>query len=139
MGRRAELGMAMFLAAEAVFFFLLILAFAYFRAMPHSFGPWKWLFTGVLALSSFTMWRASSRSGKFWTCITIALGIAFVIGQATLFRDTFATLVSIHGLHVLAGSIALAFVPDSGLRAMRLYWYFFTAVWVIIFITAIQI
>lgn len=134
MTKRAQLAMAMFLIAEAVFFFLLILAFAYFRAMPHSFGPWRWLFTGVLALSSLTMWRASSGAGGLWTCITIALGIAFLIGQATLFRGTFLTLVSIHGLHILAGLIALAVVPSSALRAMAMYWYFFIAVWLAIFI-----
>jgi heme/copper-type cytochrome/quinol oxidase subunit 3 len=130
--------MAMFLIAEAVFFLLLVLAFVYFRAMPRSLGPFAWLFTAVIALSSLTMWRASVAS-SVWVCTTVALGIAFVIGQATVYRGTFFTLVAIHGLHVLAGSIALAFVPASALRAMAIYWYFFTAVWLAIFITASQI
>ena len=59
--RRTELGMAMFLIAEAVFFFLLILAFVYFRTpgvgkLNLSTGAFD---TGCLLASMFTIWRAT--------------------------------------------------------------------------------
>ena len=40
--------MAMFLISEAVFFFLLILAFAYFGAIPRRIAPVGWFFTALL-------------------------------------------------------------------------------------------
>jgi heme/copper-type cytochrome/quinol oxidase subunit 3 len=130
MTKRAQLGMAMFLIAEAVFFFLLILAFAYFRAIPR-IAPTGMLLTAALLASVFSMWRA-------WRWVTIALGVVFLIGQAGYFGTTFFTLAAVHGLHVLAGLIALALVPASALRTMALYWYFFTAVWIVIFVVASQ-
>jgi hypothetical protein len=48
-------------------------------------------------------------------------------------------LTAVLGLFVLAGVIALAVVPASALRAMALYWYFFTAVWLVIFGVAGQV
>src|SRR5271165_5930835 len=99
--------MAMFLIAEAVFFFLLILAFVYFRAIPIRFAQPGWIFTALLLASSVSMWRATS-SSRWWRCVTIALGVAFLIWLASLHRTTFFILAAIHGLHVLAGLIALA-------------------------------
>jgi heme/copper-type cytochrome/quinol oxidase subunit 3 len=131
--RRAQVGVAMFLIAEAVFFFLLILAFVYFGAIPNRFGKPGWIFTALFLASGASMWLATGASG-WWRCVTIALGIAFAIWQATLHKTTFFILVGIHGLHVLAGVIALAIVPATALRAMALYWYFFIAVWLAIFL-----
>ena len=128
---RAQLGMAMFLIAEAVFFFLLILAFVYFRAIPHGIATVGWLFPALLLASSLSMWRAVTGS-RLWLWVTIALGAVFLAGQAMYFGTTFFMLVGIHGLHILAGLIALAIVPSTGLRAMALYWYFFAAVWLVI-------
>jgi heme/copper-type cytochrome/quinol oxidase subunit 3 len=125
--------MAMFLIAEAVFFFLLILAFAYFGAMPNRFGKPGWIFTALFLASGASMWLATGASG-WWRCVTIALATAFVIWQATVHKTTFFILVGIHGLHVLAGAIALALVPATALRAVALYWYFFLAVWLAIFL-----
>lgn len=131
--RRAQLGMAMFLIAEAIFFFLLILAFAYFRAIPNRFAKPGWIFTALLLVSGVSMWRAT-HSSRRWLCITIALGIAFLIWQARFFGTTFFTLVVVHGVHVSAGLIALAVVPASALRTVAIYWYFFIAVWLAIFL-----
>lgn len=134
--RRAQIGMAMFLIAEAVFFFLLILAFVYFRALPHRITPINWLFTMLLLASGLSMWRAAVGS-SLWRCVTIALGIAFLIGQFAgpiLFGARYSVLSAIHGLHILAGLIALAMVPMSALRAVALYWYFFALLWVAIFL-----
>lgn len=125
MNRRAQLGMAMFLISEAVFFFLLILAFAYFRALPDLHSTAGWLLTAALVAASFTVWRG-------WRWITVALGLAFLI---LLVITTSSLLTVLHGLHIFAGVVAVSLVPASGLRTMALYWYFFTAVWLAIFLS----
>ena len=122
-GSRAQLGMAMFLISEAVFFFLLILAFAYFGSMPRRIPPVGWVFAALLLLSSLGMWRAAAGS-RLWRCVTIALGVAFLIYESILIGNTFFILAAIHWLHILAGLIALAIVPASALRPLALYWYF---------------
>ncbi|MGB6943477.1 MAG: cytochrome c oxidase subunit 3 [Bryobacteraceae bacterium] len=148
--RRAHLGMAMFLIAEAVFFFLLILAFVYFRAKGNLSIEVGSLDTALLLASSLSMWRAIGGS-RVWQALTIVLGAAFLAGQGSqyvrlirdgvtigqgLFGTTFFTLVGAHGLHVLAGLVALAVVPSTALRTLALYWYFFAGVWVVIFLAA---
>jgi heme/copper-type cytochrome/quinol oxidase subunit 3 len=150
MTRRAQLGMAIFLIAEAVFFFLLILAFVYFRAKANLNLGAGLLDTGLLLASSLSMSRAVGGS-RLWQAVTIVLGAAFLAGQGSqflhliragvtvgqgLFGTTFFTLTGAHGLHVLAGLVALAIVPSSALRSLALYWYFFAAVWVVIFLSA---
>lgn len=127
MSRRAQLGMVMFLIAEAVFFFLLILAFTYFRAMPRLSSAAGWLLTIALLASVVSLWRT-------WRWVTIAFGAAFLIG---ILWTSSSVLTGIHGLHIFAGMIALALVPTSALRAMGLYWVFFTAVWLVIFVIAV--
>lgn len=129
--RRAELGMALFLIAETVFFFLLILAFAYFRAMPPGISPLGWLFTALLLASAVSMWRAAAAS-RLWLWVTIALGAAFLAGQSIYFGTTFFALAGIHGLHILAGLIALAVAPSAAIKVVALYWYFFVVVWLAI-------
>lgn len=144
MRHRAKLGMAMFLLVEAVFFFMLILAFVYFRAesirtAAASLNPGVTaIYTACLIASSFTMWRAKTSAGlaqsgtRLWLGLTIALGSAFLLGQGSeylrllrqgitisqgLFGTTFFTLTGIHGLHVLAGILLLAIM--LGLTANR--------------------
>lgn len=121
--RRAELGMAMLLIALTVFFLMLILACAYFHALPRLYTPFGWILTALLLASSVSIWRG-------WRWGTIALGAVFVVG---LVGTPFAMLTAVIGLFVLAGVIALAIVPASALRAMAFYWYFSTAVWLAIF------
>ncbi len=73
------------------------------------------------------MWRAIGGS-RVWQALTIVLGAAFLAGQGSqyvrlirdgvtigqgLFGTTFFTLVGAHGLHVLAGLVALAVVPST--------------------------
>lgn len=151
MTRRAQLGMAMFLIAEAVFFFLLLLAFVYFRAPRSnlSFAAGS-LGTALLLASSLSMWR-STQGSRLWLVVTIALGAAFLIGRAMedvrlvgggvtmsegLFGTTFFTLTGVHSLHVLLGVVALAVLPPAALRVMAMYWHFFVALWVAIFLVA---
>jgi heme/copper-type cytochrome/quinol oxidase subunit 3 len=129
MTKRAQLGMALFLISEAVFFFLLILACAYFHALPRLYAPSGWILTALLLAGSVSIWRG-------WRWGAIALDVVFLVGLA---GTPFAMLTAVLGLFVLAGVIALAVVPASGLRALSLYWYFSTAVWLVIFGVAGQV
>jgi cytochrome c oxidase subunit III len=148
--RRAQFGMAMFLISEAVFFALLILAFWYFRQKANLNFTAGSLDTALLVASALCVWRAAEGSGR-WLIAAIVLGAAFLIGQGNqyfhlirdgvtistgLFGTTFFTLTGLHGLHVLAGLIALAVVPSAAIRTVALYWYFLAAVWVLIFLSA---
>ena len=118
---RSQLGMALFLIPEAVFFFLLILAFSYFGEKPPLISHLQMLFTALLFVSAFTVWRG-------WRWVTVALGSAFFVGLI----GAISVLNAIYGLFVLAGLIALAIVPSSALRTMALYWCFLMAVWLVI-------
>jgi heme/copper-type cytochrome/quinol oxidase subunit 3 len=122
--RRCQLGMAMFLLSEAVFFFLLILACKYFAAIPYLSSRNGWILTILLLASSASMWRG-------WRWVTIALGVPFLLG---LLGTLSSVLTAVLGLFLFAGMIALAIVPVSALRTMALYWYFLTAVWLAIFL-----
>jgi hypothetical protein len=122
--RRGQLGMAMFLLSEAVFFFLLILACKYFAAIPYLSSRNGWILTILLLASSASMWRG-------WRWGTIALGVTFLLG---LLGTLSSVLTGVLGLFLFAGMIALGIVPVSALRTMALYWYFLTAVWLAIFL-----
>ncbi len=124
--RRTQLGMAMFLIAETVFFFLLILACVYLRALPTFFDVSGLVLTALLLASTLCVWRG-------WRWAAFALGAVFVV---LLFGTKFSLLTAIHGLFVFAGLISIAVVPVSGLRTVALYWYFFTAVWLVIFLVS---
>jgi len=126
---RAQLGMAMLLISEAVFFFLLILACANFQALPRLYVFSGSILTALLLDGSVSMCRK-------WRWATVALGVVFLVG---LVGTSFAMLTAVHGLFVLAGVIAIGVVPVSAIRTMALYWYFFTAVWVVIFVVARQL
>jgi len=123
---RAQLGMAMFLISATVFFFLLILACVYLRALPIFFDASGLVLSALLLASSLCVWRG-------WRWGAVALGAAFLGGLA---GTPFAMLTVVLGLFVFVGAIALAVVPASGLRALSLYWYFFTAVWLVVFLVS---
>jgi heme/copper-type cytochrome/quinol oxidase subunit 3 len=140
--------MAMFLIAEAVFFFLLILAFIYFRGTAKLSLAAGSIDTGLLLASGLSMWRAVAGS-RLWLAVTIFLGVMFLMGQVSQFlhfvRDgvtmgqgffgtTFFALAGMHGLHVTAGLVALAIVPATAIRAVAMYWYFFLGAWLAIFL-----
>lgn len=120
--------MLLFLLNEAVFFFMLIAAFLYFRGSTVATAVRTLnltaasIFTVCLLASSLTMWRAAATGARSWLAATLALGAIFLYGQGTeywaLFRQnvtignnqfgtTFFTLTGVHGLHVLAGLILL--------------------------------
>jgi heme/copper-type cytochrome/quinol oxidase subunit 3 len=146
---RAKLGMGMLLLAESIFFFMLILAFIYFRdeslktASANLHLGTTSFYTACLLASGFTMWRR-------WLVPTIVLGIVFVIGQGIeytrllrsgitisegLFGTTFFTLTGIHGFHVLLGLALLGAVSGRKLaiQSAAMFWYFVAAVWTVVF------
>jgi heme/copper-type cytochrome/quinol oxidase subunit 3 len=160
MRQQARLGMALFLLSEAVFFFMLIAAFVYFRgeSLPVAAANLKLgttaAYTAALLASSFTMWRAASGgASRGWLAATIVLGAVFLFGQTSeylrlfrqnitisqnLFGTTFFTLTGFHGLHVLVGIVLLAALAalrghHMALETVSLYWYFVDAVWIAIF------
>ena len=145
--RRAQLGMALFLLNEAVFFFMLILAFVHFhdvrKASLHLRAAS--VDTAFLIASSFTMWRAVRTGARHWLALTVALGSFFLIGQGSEYISrqrlgtAFFTLTSLHGLHLLVGIVllsAMLVLNTKELGVAAFYWYFVAAVWVAIFIVA---
>jgi heme/copper-type cytochrome/quinol oxidase subunit 3 len=135
---KTKLCMMLFLASEALFFVLLILAYIYFHpavsdgpSAPGDLDPKvTGIYTVLLLASSGTIWLAGrglkKRSGNSffgWLAITVILGVVFLAGQGieyakllgehvtisrNLFGTTFFTLTGIHGIHVLIGLILLA-------------------------------
>ena len=142
---KAKLGMAMLIVAESVFFFMLILAFVYFRdesfkaaAASLNIGATS-IYTACLLLSSLMLWRGHA-------AVAMAFGGIFLAGQGReyvrmlrsgvtmshdLFGTTFFTLAGMHGLHVLIGLALLVALRRSVASAM--FWQFVVAAWVAIF------
>jgi heme/copper-type cytochrome/quinol oxidase subunit 3 len=134
---KIRLAMLLFVASEAVFFILLIIAYVVYHATSPSAAdasryldiPRTAVFTACLIISSFTMHHAGIRfrTGRrrpalAWLLATMALGTAFLTGQGSeyvslirkdviisrdLFGTTFFTLTGFHGLHVFIGLILL--------------------------------
>jgi heme/copper-type cytochrome/quinol oxidase subunit 3 len=147
--QRARLGIAMFLIADSVFFFMLILAFIYFRDESLQTAAatlnlrMTSIYTSCLLLSLFTLWRG-------WVGPTVILGGTFLAGQGSeylrllrngvtvsqgLFGTTFFTLTGIHGLHVLIGLVLLGLTAGHRipLQGAAMFWYFAGGVWIAIF------
>ena len=132
---RILVGMILFVASEAIFFLMLVLAYANFHKVTGAtaasvLDPVKTgIFTVALLSSSFTMWLAErsrekeTNSVALWLFATILLGGIFIVGQGIeyarlvmdnitisrdLFGSTFFTLTGFHGLHVIVGLILLS-------------------------------
>jgi heme/copper-type cytochrome/quinol oxidase subunit 3 len=162
---RTLLGVAVFVASESVFFLAIVLAYVAYRDAGLATAKTNLdvvrtaIFSVALFASSATMALAvGARSGR-WLGATIALGGIFLVGQGSeyarllgagigpgsaLFGTTFFTLTGLHGLHVLAGLLALGALlaavvaQPRGLtpvawEAVGLYWHFVDAVWVVVF------
>jgi heme/copper-type cytochrome/quinol oxidase subunit 3 len=124
-----RLGMLLFVASEAVFFAVLLLAFIYYRprwiGRPEVGGAHldvglTAVFTVLLLASSVTIWlaerglrRGNPASMRLWLLVTVLLGAAFLGGQAfeyvtlyregvTISRDLFGTtFYTLTGFHGL--------------------------------------
>lgn len=133
-----KLGILLFIASEASFFALLIIAYAFYHrsggqgptAASALDVPRTALFSVALFSSSATVWRAgvSLRRGSrpraaLWLLATVVLGAVFLVGQGleyagllhkhitvsrNLFGTTFFTLTGFHGLHVFVGLVLLS-------------------------------
>ncbi len=171
---KAKLGVAAFLFGEGSFFLVLIITYVYYHVQPtagptaaNSLDTWRTgAFTIALLASSLTVWRAGQgirahARGRFraWMLATLALGAAFLYGEASewiglfhknvtvsrnLFGTTFFTVTGLHGLHVFSGLVALAILlavnweapvhaGQAGVDAAALYWHFVDGVWIVIF------
>ena len=126
-----------------------------------------WVNTGILLLSSFTLEfsrRALSDHAAEdfirWLAATVALGGAFLVGQVVVWRELaargvylatnpsssyFYVITAAHGLHLLGGVIALAYVVlharrisagqnrRTALDVTAIYWHFMDALWIYLF------
>lgn len=122
-----------------------------------------WLNTVILLASSGTLElarrarsRGSTRSfGRFWG-MTTALGVAFLVGQLVAWRQLaaagvyvatnpsssfFYVLTGAHGVHLVGGVLALAYVFSrqrlaatilGGVQVSAIYWHFMGGLWVYI-------
>jgi cytochrome c oxidase subunit 3 len=175
----ALLGMLLFIASEVMFFGGLFATYFNARASAVA-GEWRppppapeleilpipLPLTIVLVASSFTLqfgvWairRGDQRSLRMWVAITLALGVAFLIGQVYdyttlgfglgdgIFGTTFYTLTGFHGAHVFGGTVGLTIILARALRgqfsarnhvaveAVSMYWHFVDVVWIALFST----
>lgn len=163
MRQAVYLGMTLFLATESVFFFMLLLAFVYFREASHG-APDLPLHLAVISTASvltscFAMSRAragkTASQARVWIGAAALFGLIFLLAQwrayAVLLRDgvtiseslfgtSFFTLTGMHLMNVIAGVLLLAgldrLAPGNltALRAAAMFWYFLGAVWCVIFV-----
>jgi cytochrome c oxidase subunit 3 len=110
-------------------------------------SPLAYVNTAVLLVSSFTLELARGRNRRRHAlALTLALGLAFLAGQVALWRalssaGTFVTgtpqgaflflLSAVHGLHLLGGLAALAWIAlrRSAPRLAAVYWHFLALTW----------
>ncbi|HEY5038248.1 MAG TPA: cytochrome c oxidase subunit 3, partial [bacterium] len=136
---KSKAGMMCFIASEAFFFIMLLIAYVFYNFSQHPNLSAQWLnplktgiFTFCLLASSFTYWRAEKKLGSqdhtgflVWLLATLVLGGAFLVGQGmeylelflkglragtNLFSASFFMVTGLHGLHVLIGLIGLLIV-----------------------------
>jgi Heme/copper-type cytochrome/quinol oxidase, subunit 3 len=172
------LGMLLFITSEVMFFGGLFAAYFSVRANAAQWPPEEFHetlkilplvgpATILLILSSFTcqfaVWaiRRDDRTAFIRNMtVTVALGITFLIMQATdytalgadgmtlssgTFGTTYYTLTGFHGAHVFGGVIMLSVVTYRGMAGQfsskhhdavegaSLYWHFVDVVWILLF------
>jgi cytochrome c oxidase subunit 3 len=131
-----------------------------------------WLNTFVLLASSATLElsRRSLRAGAAnefsrWLSATVVLGLGFLGGQLVAWRELaargvylatnpgssfFYVLTAAHGLHLLGGVVALAYVASRARRialgrarrtpvdVTAIYWHFMDALWIYVFFMLVR-
>jgi cytochrome c oxidase subunit 3 len=170
---KGTVGILLFITAEASLFAIFLAAYLYYIGKSLS-GPtprevlhFPVGMTVALLSSSVTihaatlaLHRGATRTfGALWL-LTIALGVAFLLGtaqewrelivvrhltiQTNLFGTTYYSLVGLHASHVIAGLVMLITVmaftaagrvrpTDVGrLEVVSLYWHFVDVVWIIV-------
>lgn len=169
---KAQVGVWILLGTIVMLFGGLSSAFIVLRGAP----DWQnieipsilWLNTAILLTSSATLEAARRSLGharigamKTWVIASGAFGLAFLVCQlvawrqlvaagvylpSTLHSSFFYVLTGLHGLHLLGGVGALAYVlrralqdriipgQDESLKLCATYWHFVDALWVYLFV-----
>lgn len=164
------IGAVVWISSELLFFGSLF--GSYFTLRAHAEGPWPpegadvevWagaIGTVLLLVSSVTVHFAvtAARAGhddltRRWLLATIALGAAFLLLLAQewanlsfsvsdhAYGTMFYTLTGFHGLHLLAGLVAMVVliwrstagaVREGAIEVMSYYWHFVDVVWIALF------
>lgn len=161
--RVGPVGMWTFLATDAMGFGALFIAYGVLRMRGEAWpDPASRLalapaaaMTFALLASSLTITlaaRSEARARLGWLLATLALGLGFLAGgayeythlasrmglSADLFASSFYAITGYHGLHVLAGVVALAVLAAragerKGVEVLALYWHFVDLAWMPIF------
>lgn len=141
----ARFGMWVFLVTDAMSFGALLLSYAVLRAGSDTW-PAARLDLRLAAVATLALVASSLTLARRRVLPTMVLGVAFLALQAleyaTLARhgvgfgadraaSIFFATTGWHGLHVLAGVIALAAARRSS--AAALFWQFVDAVWIVLF------
>jgi cytochrome c oxidase subunit III len=166
--RRYSTGMALALVSILMFFMALASTFLVLRGGSDQWVPVRlprilWINTIILLASSATLEVARRRLGhsdlpgfrKFWR-VTTLLGVLFLLGQVVAWRQLvsqgvyvassqassfFYIFTAAHGLHLLGGVAALAYVAlrkfedakvsrSTAAEVASYYWHFMDALWV---------
>jgi cytochrome c oxidase subunit 3 len=173
----AQWGMASFLVSEVAFFSTLIVAYVTFLgrdtvgptpaqslSLKLAFGTTLCLVASsmIIHFAEAALRRGNHATFKMLWAVTIALGVAFLLGTAyewhdlitekqltisrNLFGTTYYTLVGFHGLHVTAGVIAMSIIlllatrgavtkeHETGVQLVSWYWHFVDVVWIVVFL-----
>ncbi len=176
-GSRYRIGAWVLVAGIAMFFTALSSAYIVRAASATDWRPLAlprilWLSTSLILLSSGTM-QAASRSLRQlldrqyvrWLSITALLGVGFLLSQWLAWKQLsaqgiflqsnphssfFYLLTAMHGLHLLVGLLALAYLlirtrhrnADGAAEArrharagaVRIYWHFMDGLWIYLFL-----
>ena len=164
--------MVLFLGSELMFFAGLFATYFTLRAQVPVWPPRGTVldlaettaFTAILVSSSLTIQsavrrieRGDLRGMKRWMAASLILGIIFVGGQlysyartelevaSSSYASAFYAMTGFHGLHVVAGLIAMLVVlgraaagaysedQHDGVVATAYYWHFVDVVWIALF------
>jgi len=159
----ARFGLWLFLGSEALLFAGLIGSYLFLRtgsrAFPSPGEALDRLFVGfntlLLVASSITATRAVKAGPQGtrlrWLGATLLLGGVFlalqlreyaglwaqgILPRTNLYWSCFFVLTGVHGLHVLAGLVALGWTGSRSklsLELASLYWHFVDGVWILLF------
>lgn len=140
----------------------------YPESFPHGAGLQPIIFNTVVLLSSggtvhmaqLALKKDAMKRFRVWLGATILLGAVFILGQIREYRElvgdgltprvsvfgtSFFSLTGVHGLHVIAGLVALSTIfglsftgfirkeRASGVEGVFIYWHFVDAIWILVF------
>ena len=115
---------------------------------------------GTVHMAQIALKKGQIKPFRVWLSATILLGVAFIIGQVveynhlihegltapgSVYGTAFYSLTGVHGLHVVAGIVALTAIlalsftgfirkeRASGVEGAFIYWHFVDAIWILVF------